>query len=103
MIKVSKAAAERIKAIAADTDAENMMLRIAARIEEDGSYEYGMGFDERKENDTHINMEGVDIIVSENCTDILEDAILDFVEVEDGQYDFIFFNPNDPSHKQPKG
>ena len=79
-----------------------MSLRVAARVEKDGSFEYAMGFDEAREGDTRINAEGVELLVAENCRELLEESSLDFVEIEDGTHDFIFFNPNDPSHKQPK-
>ncbi len=103
MIKVTKAAADQIRNIARENDAEGMALRIAAKIEDDGSYEYGMGFDEPADADQRAHIEGVDILVAAHCVDLLEDAILDYVEIEDGGMDFIFFNPHDPSHKQPKG
>lgn len=102
MIKVTKNAATQIKKIAAESGAEDLMLRIAVGVEEDGSLEYGMGFDEPRENDQRLNMEGVEVIVADNCSDILDEAVLDFVEIEEGDFDFIFFNPNDPNHKQPK-
>ncbi len=103
MIKLSKAAAEQIKKVAQDSGAAQLALRIAAKVEPDGSYEYGMGFDEPAANDKRVQLEGVDIVVSPLCADLLEDAVLDYVALEDGSMDFIFFNPNDPSHKQPKG
>jgi iron-sulfur cluster assembly protein len=32
---------------------------------------------------------------------LLDDATLDFVELEDGQRQFIFLNPKDPSYVPP--
>jgi len=102
MIKVTKSAADQIKLIAQQSDAEGMALRVAAKIEQDGSYEYGMGFDEPAPGDQRVHMEGVEVIVAENCADLMEDAILDYVEIEEGNKDFVFFNPHDPNHKAPK-
>lgn len=102
MITVTENAQNRIREIAADSGAEGMALRIAARVEQDGSMEYGMGFDQATDADRQLSFGELTIIVAENCAELLDEAVLDFVEIEDGQMDFIFFNPNDPNHKQPK-
>jgi iron-sulfur cluster assembly protein len=102
MIKVTKQAAEQIRQAAKQANSETMPLRLAAKINPDGSYEYGMGFDERKDNDLRVVSEGIEIIVSASCSEILEDAVLDFGEVEPNKSEFIFYNPNDPDHKPPK-
>ena len=102
MIEVTKQAAEQIKKAAEQSASQGMALRVAVKINEDGSYEYGMGFDEPKENDITVVSEGVKFVVSLSCSELLEEAKLDFVELEGGASEFIFFNPNDPNHKQPK-
>jgi iron-sulfur cluster assembly protein len=33
--------------------------------------------------------------------DLLNDAVLDYVQMDDGKYEFIFLNPNDPNYKPP--
>lgn len=102
MIKITKTAADQINNAAKSSDSEGMALRVAAKINPDGSYEYGVGFDHENENDIKIMSEGVRIVVSPACSEILEDAVLDYVEMEPGNYEFTFFNPNDPDHKPPK-
>lgn len=102
MIKVTPAAASQVKAASEKTGSDKLLLRIAAKIKPDGSYEYGMGFDEAREEDLRISSEGVDIIVSPDCRELLEDTVLDFVEIAEGKHEFTFFNPNDPDHKAPK-
>jgi len=99
MIKITEAAA---KQILQQNNIENSPLRIAGKIKPDGSYEYGMGFDNEKGDDVKITSEGVSLIIAPDCREMLEDTVLDFVETEGGKPEFIFFNPNDPDHKAPK-
>jgi iron-sulfur cluster assembly protein len=75
-----------------------MSLRIAARREEDGSFVYGMGFDDEGADDTRFVAEGIDVLVSNSSKDLLAGATLDFVEISPGEHQFIFINPNDPAH-----
>lgn len=102
MIKVTPTAAKQVTEAARQANSENMALRIAAKINSDGTYEYGMGFDETREDDVKITSEGVQLIVSPQCRELVEDTVLDFVEIETGKFEFTFFNPNDQSHKAPK-
>lgn len=76
-----------------------MALRISARKNDDGSLEYAMGFDNKKDSDTAYNCNGVDIVVANDCSDLLDGATLDYVELNPGKPEFIFRNPNDPTHK----
>ena len=89
-------------AISAGNDTANLALRIAAKVGPDGKYEYGMGFDERAENDLYLVCEGVAVVMTPHTGELVEDAIIDYVEIEAGTFDFIFYNPNDPDHKAPK-
>jgi len=102
MIKITPTAAKQILHSASETDTRDMALRIAAKIIPDGSYEYGMGFDDSKEEDVKITSEGINIVVAPACRELLEDTVLDYIEIETGKFEFIFFNPNDPDHKAPK-
>ena len=98
MITITEPAADQIRKAAGQTDADNMFLRIAARVEDDGKFEYGMGFDERKDADTHWTSNGIHVLVAETCKSLLEGATLDYVELNPGDSRFIFVNPNDPTH-----
>lgn len=102
MIKVTTTAAKQIVETSKQSGSEGMSLRIAGKIKPDGTYEYGMGFDEAKDGDVKITSEGINIIVAPICREMLEDTVLDFVEIEPGKLEFTFFNPNDPDHKTPK-
>lgn len=101
MITISKSAAEQIKKSAEQTESAGMSLRIAAQVKVDESIDYGMGFDEAGESDIHVNCEGIDIIIAPESAEHLLGAHLDFVEIEPGNFNFIFQNPNDPSYKPP--
>jgi iron-sulfur cluster assembly protein len=102
MITISPSAAEQIKLSAEQTQSAGMALRIAATVQVDESLDYGMGFDEAREEDIHVNCEGVDIVIAPSSAEYLNGAHLDFVALEDGTSNFIFQNPNDPAYKPPK-
>ncbi len=101
MITVSKSAAKRIKSSMQASDAEGMSLRLAAKRRKDGSFDYAMGFDHSDHNDSHNRSNGIDIVVAPTSTELLLNAELDYVEIEEGEFQFIFINPNDPSHIPP--
>ena len=95
MITVTAKAAEQIHQAATQSETEGMFLRIAARRGMDGTIQYGMGFDEQSEEDLMVNSEGVTVIVSPDNLNLLNGAVLDFVELDPGDFRFIFINPND--------
>lgn len=100
MITITESAANQIRESAKQGDMHGMPLRIAAKITEDGKFEYGMGFDDNKtDQDIVVESEGIEILISPNAKDLLIGSTLDFVELEDGQFSFIFQNPNDPAHQ----
>lgn len=103
MITVSPAAAEQIRKSAEANNAQDMCLRVAARVTPEEALDYGMGFDEEKEDDIKNVSEGITIVVSPNFADLVHGMHIDYVELETGEYNFIFQNPNDPAHKPPKG
>lgn len=102
MIKITPLAAEHIRNAAAQSGVTDVVLRVAAKVAPDGKYEYGIGFDERADNDLYLVCEGIAIVMSAQTGEMIEDAIIDYVEIESGVFDFIFYNPNDPDHKAPK-
>ncbi len=98
MITITEQAATQIRQAAEQADAANLFLRLAAKIEDDGKFEYGMGFDERRDNDMLWQSAGVRVLVAPACKDLLEGVTLDYVELNPGDFRFIFINPNDPAH-----
>lgn len=104
MIIVTPQAAEQIRNSALQQQAGpgEVHLRLAARLDDRGTIEYGMGFDDRAEGDLLVSSGGISILVSPGCAELLTGATLDYVEINPGEPRFIFINPNDPSHKSPK-
>jgi iron-sulfur cluster assembly protein len=102
MIKITPAAAAQIRRSQEQAGAQDMALRIAVKLEEDGSFAYGMGFDSRKDSDVELHSEGIDVLVAESAKEALIGATLDYVELNPNEFRFIFINPNDPAHKRPK-
>lgn len=96
MFSVTPAAAHEILAAAARSDAVGMALRIAARQIADGSIEYGMGFDEQREDDEPAQFAGLTVVLGSPSRPLLEHTVLDYVEVEPGRRDFIFIPPDEP-------
>lgn len=102
MIYLTSAAAKQIKTSAKDSNLQGLALRIAV-TQKDGVMQYGMGFDETKENDKTFTTDGVDIIIGELSLQLANGMTLDFVPLEDdGEPQFIFMNPNDPNYVPPK-
>lgn len=102
MLRITEAAAHQILKQIEESDAEGMVLRIAAKTNQDGSFEYGMGFDESKEEDVKSVQYTVNLVMDPQSAELLDDATMDFVEIEPGQLHFVFSNPLDPNYMPPK-
>jgi len=102
LITVTPQAAAQIHESARKSGIEAPRLRVAARLTEKREIEYGMGFDEKGEGDLEFASEGVTLLVASACSELLDGAKLDYVEINPAEHRFIFVNPNDPSHKAPK-
>lgn len=101
MITVSKAAADQILESAKQGNAEGLGLRLAAQQKNDGSIEYAMGFADRDmDDDIFFDSEGVKIIVSAGCYELMKNTEIDYVKLDNhDEMQFIFKNPNDPNYK----
>ena len=102
MFKVTASAAEQIGKAAQQGGTEGLSLRLAAHQAADGAISYRMGFDEATEDDIRQRCEGVDIVMAPEYVPLLDQATLDFVEIEAGQLNFIFLNPKDANYVPPK-
>jgi len=102
MITITPNAAKQIRKASEQVDAEDMYLRLAAKREDGGEIEYGMGFDDMGGQDQIYTSEGIDVLISDSCKDLLLGTTLDYVEISPGQHEFIFVNPNDPRHQAPE-
>jgi iron-sulfur cluster assembly protein len=103
MLKVTDRAAARILQAAKDGNMPELALRLAPHSKSDGSIEYNrMGFDDVKDDDVRIHCEGIEVVYEPIYQDLLEDAMMDFVEIEQDNFTFIFLNPNDPHYVPPQ-
>ncbi len=102
MITVTPRAAAQIAKSSQQAGSGNACLRLAARLGDKGVIEYGMGFDDKADGDTQVVSNEVTILISPGSVELLTGATLDFVEINPGEWRFIFINPNDPSHKAPQ-
>ena len=101
MITLTPTAAKQVKHSAKESNLDGLPLRLACTRMEDGTFHYGMGFDDVKETDITHTSEGIDVIVSVTANEFMNGTTVDFVEIEEGKEEFIFMNPNDPSYVPP--
>jgi iron-sulfur cluster assembly protein len=93
MFTVTPSAAEELVAAAVRSDAAGMALRVAARQVADGSIEYGLGFDEEREDDESVRFGELTVLLGSPSKPLLADTVLDYVETAPGRFDFIFVPP----------
>lgn len=93
MISLTKKAAEQIRMAAENSDAQGLGLRLAAKVNEAGMLEFGMGFDQERENDAVHESWGITLLVSGHSAPYLQDVTLDFTEIAPGQQSFVFMKP----------
>lgn len=90
MFTLTPAASQEILAAARRSNASGLALRVAARQIADGSIEYGMGFDEERDDDEPVQFDGLTVLVGSPSRPLLEATALDYVELEPGRFDFVF-------------
>lgn len=102
MINLTDTAAAQIRESARQSKSEGMALRIAAKKNQDGSFHYAMGFDDVNEAvDQLFSVAGVQLVAGNDQEALLRGMTVDFVEIEAGEQQFIFLNPNDPAYVPP--
>ncbi len=95
MFTLTSTAAQQIQQAAANSGAQEMALRIAAKIDPDGSRQYGMGFDDPTEEDMKLDLNGVAVVIAGASQVLLADTVLDYVELSPGEFNFIFIDARD--------
>ena len=90
MFALTSAAARQIQQTANSSGNAEFALRIAARRDDEGDLECGMGFDEAKDEDTQLDLYGVTVVIAQEHQELLSDTVLDYVELKPGQFNFIF-------------
>lgn len=102
MFTLTSEAAAQIRAAAAGSGADEA-LRVAARHDTDGSIVYGMGFDQLREGDMPLEVEGIRLLIAPPSQALLQATRLDFVELEPGRFGFIFITaetaPEEPTRR----
>lgn len=94
MISLTETAAHQIAEAAKQSGADKMALRIAARVNDAGMLEFGMGFDEERNNDTCIESKGVTMLVNQSSAGYLNGVTIDYAEVAPGESRFVFMMPD---------
>jgi iron-sulfur cluster assembly protein len=100
MFTLTHQAALQIRESAGRSGTADAALRVAARRESDGSIVYGMGFDEPREGDMPLEVEGIQLLIAPPSQALLQATRLDFVELEPGSFSFIFI-AGDALAKEP--
>jgi iron-sulfur cluster assembly protein len=90
MISISPTAAERIRMAARESGADTPVLRVAVRRLDDGTLDYGMGFDQSRPGDVSLEIDGIVVVVARQSQDLVAGTHIDFVEIEPGDFRFIF-------------
>jgi len=99
MIHITETAADQISQSATQSGITQSLLRIAVKKNDDGSFHYAMGFDDAITEDDHqFECNGVKLVVSPKSVELATGMTIDFVQLEEEQYNFIFLNPNDPEY-----
>ena len=101
-VSVTEIAAQQIKKSAVESQTDNLPLRVAVTVQPDGSFHYGMGFDDvgnASGEDVSYHSHGVDIVIAKTSFELLKGTVVDYVELEPKQFHFVFLNPNDPNYK----
>ncbi|MEH6455742.1 MAG: iron-sulfur cluster biosynthesis family protein [Cocleimonas sp.] len=103
MIKVSDAAAKQVKISLEEMGDAEVPLRIAIKVQENGSFHYNMGFDANvNEGDKTFDEKRITFVVDAATLPLIGGMEMDFVEIED-ELQIVFLNPNDPFFKPPVG
>ncbi len=101
MFTLTEAAQEQVMVSSERGGSGGDPLRIAARRKEDGSIDYLMGFDHAQDDDIRVQCGDVEVVFAPEYQVLLEGATMDYVEIESGEYRFIFLNPNDETYIPP--
>ncbi|MEZ5653916.1 MAG: hypothetical protein R3E87_25560 [Burkholderiaceae bacterium] len=88
-VTLTAEAARCIRDGAREQGLEEVLLRVAGRLEA-GEPVFGLGFDERREQDTEHESDGVTVLVSPPSLALVDDLIIDYVELAPGRSQFVF-------------
>ena len=101
MIKVSDAAAKQVSISLEQMGDAEVPLRIAIKVQENGSFHYNMGFDSNiSKEDKTFDEKRITFVVDPATLPLIGGMEMDYVEIE-GEMQIVFLNPNDPYYKPP--
>ncbi|MDW3096192.1 MAG: iron-sulfur cluster biosynthesis family protein [Gammaproteobacteria bacterium] len=101
-VSITETAAQQVKKSAVESQTDNLPLRIAVTVQPNGSFHYGMGFDDvgnANGEDINYHSNGIDIVIAKTSYELLKGTVVDYAELEPKQFHFVFLNPNDPNYK----
>tara|TARA_B100000989_G_scaffold137851_1_gene102441 strand:- start:280 stop:594 length:315 start_codon:yes stop_codon:yes gene_type:complete len=103
MINLTKEAQSIFKREISKEENKNLKLRVAAMRKEGDNFQYAIGFDDNvTQNDKILNVNEIEIVISNISLEICEGMTIDYVELEKNKFNFIFLNPKDPNYVEPK-
>lgn len=101
LLTITPAAAEQVQLSREQSNAADLMLRIAIEHKPDGSFHYIMGFDEQQRaGDQVLETEAGKLVVDADSVPRAQGMTLDYIDLN-GRMEFVFMNPNDPNYKPP--
>ena len=101
IFEISDEAAEQIRKASELAKSSEWPLRLSLNIDDNGKFNYLMGFDQSKEEDLQLKINNINILIDPNSMISLKNTKLDFVAIDGNEKQFIFINPNDPEYKKP--
>ena len=83
MLSLTPKAVEKIQAFfKAEESAKGKSLRVMLKPSGCAGFEYALGFDEKRAEDTVVHSDGFDVIVDTNSAQFLQEAVIDYGEDE---------------------
>lgn len=101
IFEISNEAAKQINVASESSESSEWPLRISLNVDDNGKFNYLMGFDQSKEEDLQLKINGINILIDPNSMINLKNTKLDFVAIDGKDKQFIFINPNDPEYQKP--
>lgn len=93
-VHLTERAARQVEKIRSDEKlSDNLYLRVAVEGGGCAGLSYKLGFDEETENDLHLNLENVDVVVDKRHMLYLDGVTIDYPDGLDAR-GFTFSNPN---------
>jgi len=93
MIKLTNSAVQQIQKLAAEKASDGQLLRIFVEAGGCSGFEYGMSFDDAKDDDKRLESNGVEFLMDETSLEYLNGSVVDFDDGLNGK-GFEVNNPN---------